>query len=69
MGPSLGFAVDTTGSMGDVISAVRAQLIAIVDSRTASLTNKVDVPNLFVIAPFNDPTTEPVFVTPDPAAF
>ena len=62
---TLAFAIDTTGSMDDVIDAVRAQAISI----AKSLSGTDDEPGLYVISPFNDPTTGPVTVTSDLATF
>ncbi|EPS44366.1 hypothetical protein H072_1638 [Dactylellina haptotyla CBS 200.50] len=56
LGPALGFAIDTTGSMGSVISSVQAAAVAIVDERLGT----EDEPSSYVLAPFNDPDFGPV---------
>lgn len=61
VGPTMAFAIDTTGSMSDVIASVREQSIAIVNSRLGN----PDEPSQFIVAPFNDPTTGPDTVTSD----
>jgi hypothetical protein len=65
IGPSLGFAVDTTGSMGSVITDVRAATIGIVNSRLGTSQE----PSKYVLMPFNDPGIGPLTVTADPDAF
>jgi hypothetical protein len=61
LGTSMAFAIDTTGSMSDIIAAVQQQSIAIATARNGTS----DEPNDYVIAPFNDPTTGPVYKTSD----
>jgi hypothetical protein len=51
VGPTLSFAIDTTGSMGPVITGVRSDAISIVNARRGTLNEPV----LYVLAPFNDP--------------
>jgi len=51
-GPTLTFVIDTTGSMGGVIAAVRDSAIRIVNNVRDS---KIDRPSLYVLVPFNDP--------------
>ncbi|KAM0428611.1 hypothetical protein ACHAPT_006972 [Fusarium lateritium] len=63
--PTLAFAIDTTGSMDDVIDAVRVQALQIAES----LTGTDNEPGLYVLSPFNDPGTGPLTVTTDLAAF
>ena len=63
--PTLAFAIDTTGSMDDVIGAVRTQAISI----AKGLSGTDNEPGLYVISPFNDPGTGPVTVTSDLATF
>ncbi|KAH0556247.1 hypothetical protein GP486_005825 [Trichoglossum hirsutum] len=63
--PTLAFAIDTTGSMGDVIDAVRTQAISI----AKGLAGTDNEPGLYVISPFNDPETGPVTVTTDFTTF
>lgn len=65
VGPSLAFAIDTTGSMGSIIDGVKQQAIAIVDARIGT----DEEPSQYVLAPFNDPDVGPVQVTTDPDAF
>lgn len=64
-GPSLAFAIDTTGSMGSIISQVITQATTIVNDHRGT----IDEPSLFVLAPFNDPTTENTTTTGDADAF
>ncbi|RSM03590.1 hypothetical protein CEP52_007287 [Fusarium oligoseptatum] len=63
--PTLAFAIDTTGSMDDVIDAVRVQALQIAES----LSGTDNEPGLYVLSPFNDPSTGPLTVTTDLAAF
>lgn len=65
IGAPFAFAIDTTGSMGSVIAGVKSQVNAILAARAG--TN--EEPVQYVLAPFNDPTVPPAFVTEDPAAF
>ncbi|KAK3364687.1 hypothetical protein B0T25DRAFT_628270 [Lasiosphaeria hispida] len=65
VGPPLAFAIDTTGSMGGYIAAVREETKRIVQGRIGT----PDQPSVFVLAPFNDPGTGPVTATSDPIAF
>jgi von Willebrand factor A domain-containing protein 7 len=65
VGGTLTISIDTTGSMGDIIDAVKQQAIQIVDSRIGTPNE----PSKYVLAPFNDPTTGPVTVTDDPDVF
>lgn len=65
VGPTLAFAVDTTGSMGGIISQVRSQTIALVDARLGT----DEEPLQYVLAPFNDPSTGPITVTDDADRF
>lgn len=60
-GPPLAFAVDTTGSMGDVIAGVRTRLLQIVDERVGT----PDEPPFYVLSEFNDPFIGPLTVTED----
>jgi von Willebrand factor A domain-containing protein 7 len=64
-GPTLVICIDTTGSMGDIIDAVKNQAIAIVDSRLGTC----EEPGQYVLAPFNDPIVPPAVVTSDPDVF
>jgi von Willebrand factor A domain-containing protein 7 len=65
VGPILAFVVDTTGSMGDVIAAVSAQLISIVNERIGTLSE----PSRYILTPFNDPADPLPFATVDPTLF
>lgn len=65
VGPSLGFAIDTTGSMGSVIAGVRSAVISIVNSRLGTEQE----PSKYVLSPFNDPSIGPAISTADPTAF
>ncbi|KAF3929774.1 hypothetical protein ABW19_dt0206090 [Dactylella cylindrospora] len=51
LGPSLGFAIDTTGSMGPIIASVRQEAIDIVNQRLGT----ADEPSFYVLVGFNDP--------------
>jgi hypothetical protein len=66
IGPSLAFAIDTTGSMDDIIDGVRTEAVKIVNERIGSDNE----PSLYVLAQINDP---PVLGLPlsetDPVAF
>jgi von Willebrand factor A domain-containing protein 7 len=59
VGPTLAFAIDTTGSMGSVIAQVRQQAIQIVDSRL----DTDEEPSKYVLVAFNDPQIGPVTET------
>ncbi|KAI9765401.1 MAG: hypothetical protein M1839_005505 [Geoglossum umbratile] len=61
VGPPLAFAIDTTGSMGGYIAAVRTQTIQIVNNRL----NTANQPSVFILEPFNDPDIGPTVVTSD----
>ncbi len=65
IGPSLGFAIDTTGSMGSVIAGVQASVIGIVNGRLGT----PDEPSQYVLSPFNDPSVGPVLSTSDAPSF
>jgi len=64
-GPTLAFAIDTTGSMGGIIAGVRASAISIVDARLGT----DEEPLQYVLAPFNDPGTGPTTATNDAGLF
>lgn len=64
-GPTLGMAIDTTGSMGSIIEGVKTQADAIVDARVGT----DEEPAKYVLSPFNDPGTGPTTVTDDPDQF
>lgn len=61
VGTTLAFAIDTTGSMAPIIAATREQAIAIARGRLGTKDEPID----YVVAPFNDPSTGPVFKTTD----
>ena len=65
VGPSLGFAIDTTGSMGSVIAGVRSTATAIVNARLGTDQE----PSKYVLSPFNDPSVGPNTTTPDATIF
>ena len=65
IGPTLAFAIDTTGSMGSAIAGVRAASIRIVDTRLGTDQE----PSKYVLTPFNDPSVGPTTVTDDANAF
>ncbi len=65
VGPSLGFAIDTTGSMGSVIAGVRNAAIGIVDARLGTDRE----PSKYVLSPFNDPGVGPTTSTSDASRF
>ncbi|MCU6496879.1 hypothetical protein LPN04_03620 [Rugamonas sp. A1-17] len=64
-GPTLAFAIDTTGSMGGIIAGVRASATSIVDARLGT----DEEPLQYVLAPFNDPFTGPTIATNDAGLF
>ncbi|KAK4163298.1 hypothetical protein QBC43DRAFT_345232 [Cladorrhinum sp. PSN259] len=59
VGPTLAFAIDTTGSMSSVISATRSIAISIAESRIGT----AEEPGLYIVSPFNDPGVGPLTVT------
>lgn len=65
VGPTLAIAIDTTGSMGGIISSVKQQAIQIVNSRLGT----DEEPAKYVLAPFNDPGVGPTTVTRDADTF
>ena len=65
VGPNLAIAMDTTGSMGSIISGVKQQAIQIVDARL----DTDEEPSKYVLAAFNDPSVGPTTVTTDADAF
>lgn len=56
-GRALCFCVDTTGSMGDDIDAVRTVTSSIIDSKVGT----EDEPSIYILVPFNDPGRIPMF--------
>ncbi|WP_442497312.1 dockerin type I domain-containing protein [Methylobacter sp. sgz302048] len=65
IGPSLAFAVDTTGSMGSVINGVQTDIRNILNSRYGT----PDEPTRYILSPFNDPSTGPLTSTNDADRF
>jgi hypothetical protein len=64
-GPTLAICIDTTGSMGPIIDAVKNSAIAIVNRRLGT----DEEPGEYVLAPFNDPDVPEPIVTSDPDVF
>ncbi|KAM8779762.1 von Willebrand factor A domain-containing protein 7 isoform 2-T2 [Rhynchonycteris naso] len=62
---SLSFVLDTTGSMGEEISAAKIQARRIVEQRRGGPME----PAHYVLVPFHDPGFGPVFTTSDPDSF
>ncbi|XP_036071146.1 von Willebrand factor A domain-containing protein 7-like [Oryzias melastigma] len=62
---ALCFVVDTTGSMGDDIAAVRTVTSTIIDSKVGT----EDEPSLYILVPFNDPDFGPLIKTTDADVF
>lgn len=65
IGPTLAFAIDTTGSMGSAIASVRAASINIVNTRLGTDQE----PSKYVLTPFSDPSVGPTTVTDDASTF
>ncbi|XP_071362498.1 von Willebrand factor A domain-containing protein 7-like isoform X2 [Trachinotus anak] len=64
-GKPLCFVIDTTGSMGDDIAAVRTVTSSIINSKVGT----EDEPSLYILVPFNDPDFGPLTKTTDPNVF
>lgn len=64
-GTTLAMAIDTTGSMEDIILQVKQQAIQIVSSRIGT----DEEPSNYVLVPFSDPSVGPVISTEDPFEF
>lgn len=62
---TLGMVIDDTGSMGEEIGQVKAQVSAIVNSIGAT----DDAPEEYLLVRFGDPDVGPPFVTADPGAY
>jgi von Willebrand factor A domain-containing protein 7 len=62
---TLGFIIDTTASMGDIIAQVQAQVVSTVNSVVGTDSE----PDQYLLEPFNDPTWGPPFTTSDANAF
>lgn len=59
LGKALCFVVDTTGSMGDDINAVKTVTASIIDSKVGT----PDEPSVYILVPFNDPGGTMLFQT------
>ncbi|MEQ2230395.1 hypothetical protein ILYODFUR_028834, partial [Ilyodon furcidens] len=64
-GRPLCFCVDTTGSMGDDIQAVKDVTSSIIDRKLGT----EDEPSVYILVPFNDPDFGPLYQTTDPKVF
>ncbi|XP_048205176.1 von Willebrand factor A domain-containing protein 7 [Perognathus longimembris pacificus] len=64
-GSSLSFVLDTTGSMGEEISAAKIQTRRIVEQRRGTPIEPIH----YILVPFHDPEFGPVFTTSDPDSF
>ncbi|KAM9729384.1 von Willebrand factor A domain-containing protein 7-like isoform 1-T2 [Menidia menidia] len=62
---ALCFVIDTTGSMGDDIAAVRRVTASIIDSKVGT----EDEPSSYILVTFNDPAFGPLQKTTDPKVF
>jgi hypothetical protein len=62
---TLGMVVDTTGSMGDVISSVKSNIASIVNG----VVGTPDEPDEYLLEPFNDPFFGPSTSTSDAPSF
>jgi hypothetical protein len=65
VGPTLAFAMDDTGSMGDIIGQVQTQAAEIVEARVGT----DDEPSNYVLVPINDPFVGPVEQADNPDDF
>ena len=65
VGPTLGMAIDTTGSMGSVIAQVKSTAVSIVNSRLGT----DEEPSKYILVPFSDPSVGPTTATTDPNQF
>ena len=65
VGPTLAFAMDDTGSMGDIIGQVQVQAAQIVDSRVGT----DDEASNYVLVPINDPFVGPLEQADNPDDF
>uniref|UniRef100_A0A8C6T336 Hemicentin-1-like von Willebrand factor A domain-containing protein n=1 Tax=Neogobius melanostomus TaxID=47308 RepID=A0A8C6T336_9GOBI len=64
-GKALCFVIDTTGSMGDDIEAVRSATSTII-TKTEGTKNE---PSVYILVPFNDPDFGPLMRTTDATEF
>ncbi|XP_061433438.1 von Willebrand factor A domain-containing protein 7-like [Lethenteron reissneri] len=62
---SIGFVIDTTGSMGPFIDNVRTEVLRIIDERAKN----GELPAMFMLVPFNDPGYGPVLVSKNVTEF
>uniref|UniRef100_S4RXW9 von Willebrand factor A domain containing 7 n=1 Tax=Petromyzon marinus TaxID=7757 RepID=S4RXW9_PETMA len=62
---SIGFVIDSTGSMGPYIDSVRMEVFRIIDERAKN----GELPAMFMLVPFNDPDFGPVFVSKNVSQF
>jgi uncharacterized repeat protein (TIGR01451 family) len=62
---TLGFVIDTTGSMGDIIGQVQAAVVQTVNS----VAGTTDEPDQYLLEPFNDPNWGPPYTTADASEF
>lgn len=65
IGPSLAFAIDTTGSMGGEINGVKADVLNIINARKGTAEEAIR----YILSPFNDPFVGPLTSTSDPEKF
>ena len=65
VGPTLAFAIDDTGSMGDIIGQVQNQVAQTVDASIGT----PDEPSNYILAPINDPIDGPVTQADNPDDF
>jgi subtilisin-like proprotein convertase family protein len=63
--PPLAFVIDTTGSMSEDISGVRARVRTMIESRLG----KPEEPEAYILVGFNDPSVGPVLKTSESADF
>ncbi|XP_039682395.1 von Willebrand factor A domain-containing protein 7-like [Perca fluviatilis] len=64
-GKALCFVIDTTGSMGDDIDAVKTVTSSIINTKVGT----EDEPPVYILVPFNDPDFGPLIRTTDPNVF
>jgi hypothetical protein len=65
VGTTIAFAIDTTGSMGDIIYSVGQECIAIIEERLGTSEQSYQ----FILSEFNDPAVGPLIVTGDKTVF
>lgn len=64
-GPTVAVAMDTTGSMGNVIAQMQGEVARIIDGRIGTDQE----PLRYILSPFNDPSVGPLTITDDPEQF